>query len=93
MSANGFNLPVPPELIAAIAEQVAEQLAERQPAPPEPYWDAERAARYLAYGGDQPRKWMSEFAARRGVRTYRDGRRLLFRREDLDAALRRDHER
>jgi hypothetical protein len=85
-----LNLSVPPELVAAIAAQVAEQLADRQPAAPEGYLDSEAAAGYLSYRGSQPRKWASEFATRRGVPVYRDGRRILLRREDLDRALQRE---
>ena len=79
-----LSLAVPPELVEAIAERVAELLVERLPAQgPAPWLDVDGAAEYLAC----PKSRVYEFIAAKRVRHFRDGRRVLFRREDLDAAL------
>ncbi len=79
-------LPVPPALMDAIADRIAERLAERLPNRPEPYLNVEQAAEYLA----APRSRVYELVERGVLIPHRDGRRLLFRVEDLDAALTRD---
>lgn len=83
----GLALAVPSELVEAAAERVAELLADRLDAllapPPEGYLDVDRAAAYLA----AKRSRIYELAESGRLRSYRDGRRLLFRRDDLDAAL------
>ena len=83
---DGFrmSLGVPPELVEAIAERVADSVIEHLPRPPEPYMNVDEAATYLA----APKSRVYELVERNRVRVHRDGRRLLFRREDLDAALR-----
>ncbi|MEK6276923.1 MAG: helix-turn-helix domain-containing protein [Actinomycetota bacterium] len=78
-----LTLSIPPELVEAIAVRVAELLAERLEPPADPYLDADAAAEYLA----APRSRVYELVERRRLRPHRDGRRLLFRRADLDAAL------
>jgi excisionase family DNA binding protein len=81
--ADRFALPLPPDLVAAIAEQVADAVIEQLPDRPEPYLNVEQAAEYLACR--KPRIY--ELVEAEHLRTYRDGRRLLFRREDLDGAV------
>jgi len=67
-------------LIAAVAERVAATLGERSNGG---YLDADAAAKYLCC----PRGRVYELAAAGRVRHHRDGRRILFTRQDLDAAL------
>ena len=76
------TLPVPDELIEELAERTADKVIERLPQVPEPYLDVEGAAAYLACG---PHRIYD--LRRQGLRHYKDGSRLLFRREDLDAWL------
>jgi len=78
-----FSLAVPPELVEAVAERVAEVLAERAPTASDGYLGVEEAAAYLA----SPKSRVYELVAAKRVRHYRDGRRVLFKAEDLDAAL------
>jgi excisionase family DNA binding protein len=82
-SNGGLSLGVPPELVELIAGRVAELVAERLPDRPEPWLDADAAAEYLA----APRSRVYELVERGRLCPHRDGRRLLFRRADLDAAL------
>jgi excisionase family DNA binding protein len=79
---NGLALTVPPDLVQAIAERTAELLAEQLPNRPEPYLDVDGAAAYLS----APVSRIYDLR-RQGVRHYKDGTRLLFKREDLDAWL------
>jgi excisionase family DNA binding protein len=80
MSAN--TLPVPDALIEELAERTAAKLAKRLPQTPEPYLDVDGAAEYLSC----PRSRIYDLR-RQGLTVYKDGSRLLFRREDLDAWL------
>jgi Helix-turn-helix domain len=79
---NGLNLPLPPELIEAIAERVAEKIAVPQPAPAEPFLDTSAAAEHLS---TKPQRIYE--LVHKGILKPdgRDGKRLLFRRESLDA--------
>jgi len=82
--ANGLALTVPAALVDAIAHRTAELLADRLPEPaPDPYLTVEDAAAYLS----APASRVYDLVSLRRVRHFRDGRRLLFRRSDLDAAL------
>lgn len=78
-----LELAIPPQLIEAVAQRVASLLAEQIPNCPEPYFDVAQAAEYLAA---KPRR-IYELKAQGRLRHYQDGTRLLFRTEDLDAAL------
>ena len=85
MTAHPLSLPVPSEVIEAIARRAAE-LAERQLAargPLLPYLTVQQAAEYLAC----PKSRIYDLKARGRLRCCHDGRRLLFRREWLDEAL------
>ncbi len=83
MSETPFSLSVPPELVDALAERVAALIAEQATPVPLPYLTVEEAAEYLG----RPRSRVYELVAQKRVRHYREGRALLFRREDLDACL------
>lgn len=85
MSERPLSLEIPPDLVEAVASRVVELLGEQQDGG---YLNVEQAAEYLA----APRSRIYELVERRRVRVHRDGRRLLFRREDLDAVLRIEQE-
>ena len=76
-------LGVPPELVDAIAGRVADLVVEQQPEPPARYLSIDEAAEYLAC----PVSRIRDLKSQGRLKHYRDGRRLLFRHEDLDAAL------
>jgi excisionase family DNA binding protein len=80
-----FSLPIPEELVDALAERVADRLAERLPSPTvaEPYIDAEGAAEYMACSTDR----VYELKAQGRIPYWPDGRRILFKRSCLDAYL------
>lgn len=80
---NGFALGISAELVDAIAERVSDRLIEHMPEHPDPYLKIEDAAEYLAC----PVSRIRDLKDQGKLRHFRDGRRLLFRREDLDAAL------
>jgi excisionase family DNA binding protein len=67
-----------------VADRVAALLAERVPPERDGYLGVEGAAKYLG----RPKSRIYELVAAKRLRHYRDGRSLLFRREDLDAVLR-----
>jgi len=79
MSEN-FPLPLHRELLEYHAAKIAEELAVRMTPPPQPYMNVDDAAEYLACG----RRRIYDLVERGAVACYRDGKRLLFRREDLD---------
>lgn len=82
--ASGLALAVPAALVDAIARRTVELLADRLPEPaPDPYLTVDQAADYLS----APTSRIYDLVSLRRVRHHRDGRRLLFRRSDLDAAL------
>ncbi len=65
-----------------LAERVARRLAEQDTAPG-PYLSVAEAAAYLR----RPKSRIYELVSDGRLRAHRDGRTLLFRRADLDAAL------
>lgn len=77
----GFHLQMPTEALECLADQVAARLAEQIGPPPESYIDADEAADYLAC----KKKRINELKEAGRIPCYRDGRRLLFKRSDLDA--------
>lgn len=80
---NEFALTFPPEMIEAIAAQVAERIFEAQEPKAEPYLTRAQAAEYLACAP----KRISELTEREAIRFYADGSRKLYRRSDLDEYL------
>ncbi len=74
-----LRLDIPDELADAIAERVVELLG----APAEPWLDVDAAAEYVA----APKSRIYDWLAQGRVEHRRDGRRVLFRREWLDAVL------
>jgi excisionase family DNA binding protein len=81
-------LGFPDSLVDLIAERVAARIIEHLPKPVEPYMTVEEAAEYLGCRRRKnPEGRIYELVDQRRLNCYRDGRRLLFRREDLDAVL------
>jgi excisionase family DNA binding protein len=73
--------------IEQIAARAAELVIERQQADASSPWlDAAGAAEYLACSRDR----VYDLVQLRRLAVHRDGRRLLFRRADLDAYAKRD---
>jgi excisionase family DNA binding protein len=74
---------VPPEAVEAIAKRAAELVLAQQPPQRSgsPYLNADEAAAYLRCG----RQRIYDLASAGRLRRYRDGTRVLFRRDDLDA--------
>jgi excisionase family DNA binding protein len=76
-------LPLAPEALDVIAERVADLLAQRA-AEPSPWMTAEQAATYLAAPVSRIRK----LTMTGELPHAKDGRRVLYRREELDAFIR-----
>ena len=74
-----LRVTLPDDLIEQIAEQVVAKLGK----PPEPWIDVDGAAVHLAC----PKSRIYDLVAQRRLECRRDGRRVLFRREWLDAAI------
>jgi excisionase family DNA binding protein len=81
MSADGLTFPIPEELVERVSAEVAGRLAERMVPPAEPYMNVEEAATYLACD----KKRIYDIKASGTLAFYRDGKRILFKRCDLDA--------
>lgn len=77
------GLSIPDELLEQLAALVAERVAAELGSSREPWMTAEEAMVYLSC----PRSRIDDLVRLRRVRFFRDGRRLLFRRSDLDDAL------
>ena len=82
----GLSLALPPELVEAVAERVAELLAERQGGAPEDGWlrGAEEIATYIGARRDR----VYALASARRIPVHRDGSALLAKRSELDAWVR-----
>lgn len=76
------SIDVPDELVEQIAQRTAELLRERPPAL-SPFLDVAEAADYLRTSKQR----VYDLSSSGRLRAHRDGRRLLFRTEDLDAVL------
>ena len=87
MSDHGLSVPVPPELVAAIAERVADIIDERQlarrPRREQPYLTVPEAAEVLRA---KPQRVYDLLSARRLTR-HKDGSRTLLSRAEIDAYL------
>ena len=81
--AAGLILPVPPELLEAIAARAAELIEDRRREEAEPWIGVEEAAEYLAC---KPQR-VYDLTSQGRLEHRKDGRRLLFRRPWLDAYL------
>lgn len=76
-------LTFPEELVDAIADRVAVKLAGQLAPKPQPWLDVKGAAEYLVC----PASRVYDLVALGLLEPRRDGRRLLFRRDDLDHYL------
>lgn len=85
----GFSFPLSDELLDHLATRVAKELSCRLSPPPEPYMNADQAAEYLACS----KRRIYDLAERGALVSYRDGKRLLFKRHDLDNYVRDEHPR
>jgi excisionase family DNA binding protein len=74
-----IDLDVPPELVEAIADEVAMLLASRLEEP-DKWLSATEAAEYLRCGVSR----VYALSSARRIPLHRDGSRLLFRRSELD---------
>jgi len=74
------EVPIPDALLAALADQIADAVAERLPNRPEPYLNATGAAEYLACGKSR----IHALASAGRIPVHRDCSRLLFRTSELD---------
>jgi excisionase family DNA binding protein len=85
MSASALELRVPEAFAHAIAERVADLLAAslNTASQPEPWVGVEQAAEHLAC----PTSRIYDLVSQRRITPRRDGRRLLFKRSQLDAAI------
>jgi len=77
-----FTIELSGEQLDAIAERVAGLLADSQPTPAE-WLNANDAAQHLACSRDR----LYDLVQLGKLEPRRDGRRLLFRRSDLDAYI------
>jgi excisionase family DNA binding protein len=79
-----------PEAADRFAERIADELAARLAPPTAPYLSVDQAAEYLACG----KRRIYDLVEREAITYYRDGKRLLFRRADLDSyvSIPRDRE-
>jgi excisionase family DNA binding protein len=85
MSAANLELQVPDMFVQAIAERVADLLVDSltETMSSEPWIGVEHAAKHLAC----PASRIYDLVSQRRLTPRRDGRRLLFKRSHLDAAI------
>ncbi len=77
---NGLPLTIDPSALEPLLDELAERVARKIEAPPEPYINAEGAAEYLACD----KRRIYDLVERGNLEPHRDGKRLLFRRSELD---------
>ena len=80
-----LTLALPPSVVDEIARRAAAIVTEALSAKPEPFIGVDQAAEHLAC---KPQR-IYDLVSQRRLDSHRDGRRLLFRRSDLDAYLAR----
>ncbi len=90
MKADNIELKVPDVFVQAIAERVADLLANapQSDGKPEPWIGVDKAAEHLAC----PTSRIYDLVSQRRLVPRRDGRRLLFKRSHLDAAIEASNE-
>lgn len=82
-AAEQLTVALPGELVDVVAARVVEMLEERGMVEPDPWLTVEQAAEYI--GAKKQRLY--DLVDQGKLWPGRDGRRLLFRRSDLDAYL------
>lgn len=80
---NNWSIPLPPELLEALADQMAAKLAEHISPAAEPYRTADQAAEYMSV----PKSRIYELKEKEAITFYSEGRTVRFRRSDLDAYM------
>src|SRR5256885_13574044 len=80
-----LTVALPPSVVELIARRAAAIVTEALSAKPEPFIGVDQAAEHLAC---KPQR-IYDLVSQRRLDSHRDGRRLLFRRSDLDAYLAR----
>ncbi len=84
MSELRLETTLPPALVDALAERVAEIVLERLEAPTaSPWLSIDQAAEHTGI----PKQTLYKLTASKAIRHTKPGNRILFRREDLDAWL------
>jgi excisionase family DNA binding protein len=78
-----LTVELPDALVELIAERVLELLDGRVPSEPEPWVGVAQAARYLGCARDR----VYALVSKRAIPYKKDGRRVLFRRSELDRWL------
>lgn len=81
---NGIGLALPPEIL----DRLADALAERTGVTPSPWMSADRAAEYL----DVPKKRIQNLTSAGRIPHHKEGGRVLYRRDELDAWLAEHYE-
>jgi excisionase family DNA binding protein len=85
-----FSIPIPAELVDEIAERAAELVLERlepeQPTAPGPYLTIAEAAELLRCR----RQRVYDLLSARRLQRFKDGSRVLVRRDEIDAYLGRE---
>jgi excisionase family DNA binding protein len=76
-------LELPEEIVERIAHRAAAIVAEQQPPATTPWLNTDQAAAYIA----APRGRIHDLVQLGRLQPRRDGRRLLFRRDELDRYL------
>ena len=77
-----YSLAIPADLVEELATQVARRIVPSADVR-EPWLNVDLAAEYLACS----KRRIYDLVGREAVVCHRDGKRLLFRREDLDACV------
>jgi excisionase family DNA binding protein len=80
---NTLTLDLPDEVIERVAERAAEILADRQTTASTPWLDTRGAAEHLCCNTSR----IHDLVQARKLTPRRDGRRLLFKRSELDDYL------
>jgi excisionase family DNA binding protein len=78
-----LTLALPDELIEQVAQRAAALLAERTPSASSPWLDTKGAAEYMAASPSR----VHDLVQLGRLHPRRDGRRLLFKRDDIDAYI------
>lgn len=82
---DGATVRLDDEALDLLAAKIAPLVADRLPPVPEPWIDSTAAAEHLATSVER----VHQLVHQRRIRHRKDGRKLLFRRSDLDAYLTR----
>lgn len=79
----GMHFEFPDELVEEIADRVAVKIVKQQPAGPGGWLTAQQAAEHMACTVER----IYELKHQKKIPAHQDGRRPLFKRDDLDAYI------